>query len=566
MHLSIESIEFSDSNSTTLSLPKGGLLIIVGPNNSGKSTALRELNSRLVFGNNYKGNGVTYNVIKGVNLRKEGTADDLVAWLDEKGKLNKTESSNPNTQINEQAARAHWVSIQAIGELWNLLSYYGVATQRVTNLASQQYDPRRTVPTTPLQIIWSNKKIEDELSSIMMSAFGVPLSINRSSLTMRLYTKKLPRLNSDIPTDTYLDALESYPEIDGQGDGMRSFVEVLVNLKVKHNFCVVIDEPEAFLHPPQAILLGEQLKTSSGEDTQIVLATHSSDIVKGTLSNARNTLVTIVRLTREGDELNVKLIDANDIKKLWSDSSLRYSNLLDGVFNNAVILCEADADCRFYAAVMDSLPKNKNRYSSSDLLFAPVGGKHKIKKVADSFTKLGVPVRAIADLDLLNDKRLFKDTFEALGGDWSNISSDYETIKTFINSLPGALEGSKVKTKLKAITTSLPDTSLDRSHVKSINDVTRGFATSWGILKLKGARVFSSSSDKEAFKRIVATTKKSGLFLVGKGEMERFINKSDVNSLHGEKWVTKVLEMNYHVSAANGSAGTFVKSVIAKKL
>jgi hypothetical protein len=240
--------------------------------------------------------------------------------------------------------------------------------------------------------------------------------------------------------------------------------------------------------------------------------------------------------------------------------------MLDGLFNNAVVLCEAEADCRFYSAVLDNLPKSKNRYSNSNLLFVPVSGKHRIRKASAAYKKLGVPVRAIVDLDLLNDERLFRETFESLGGEWSRVTSYYNIIKTFIATLPGSLDGNLVKSKLKRIVTTLPDTPLDRSHVKSINDITRGFLTSWGRLKKLGARTFTSPAEQVAYNSLIEEARKIGLFLVEKGELEGFVVKSDTKALRGEKWLAKVFEKNYHVNSAHGNAGEFMKKVVIKQL
>lgn len=62
--------------------------------------------------------------------------------------------------------------------------------------------------------------------------------------------------------------------------GLRSFVGVLLNAFVSYQSILFIDEPEAFLHPPQARLLGKMLAKDLPPERQLFLATHSADPFK----------------------------------------------------------------------------------------------------------------------------------------------------------------------------------------------------------------------------------------------------------------------------------------------
>ena len=46
-------------------------------------------------------------------------------------------------------------------------------------------------------------------------------------------------------------ALQLFNEklLDDQGDGLKSYVSTFLSLKIKENDVLLIDEPEAFLHP-----------------------------------------------------------------------------------------------------------------------------------------------------------------------------------------------------------------------------------------------------------------------------------------------------------------------------
>lgn len=119
-----------------------------------------------------------------------------------------------------------------------------------------------------------------------------------------------------------------------------------MHVMLGRNFISLVDEPEAFLHPPQARLLGRLLGAERADYLQLFVATHSADFLRGALdSNDQN--IRIIRLRREGEVNKVTELTPDDLRRSWADPTLRYSNVLDGVFHEQVVVCEADGDCRF---------------------------------------------------------------------------------------------------------------------------------------------------------------------------------------------------------------------------
>jgi hypothetical protein len=78
-HVFITSVTFSDG--TEVPIPEAGVVAFVGPNNSGKSAALRQILEHL-FGNPEIATQPR-NVVAKVGLTKIGDAEDVIAWLDE---------------------------------------------------------------------------------------------------------------------------------------------------------------------------------------------------------------------------------------------------------------------------------------------------------------------------------------------------------------------------------------------------------------------------------------------------------------------------------------------------
>ena len=106
---------------------------------------------------------------------------------------------------------------------------------------------------------------------------------------------------------------------------MRSFAGILFDVFTSHKTITMIDEPEAFLHPPQARLLGRMLVKNKPNDRQFFISTHSEDFLKGLL-DADSENVRIVRIERDGDVNNIKELDNNGVKSLRRDSNAKISN------------------------------------------------------------------------------------------------------------------------------------------------------------------------------------------------------------------------------------------------
>jgi AAA15 family ATPase/GTPase len=66
---------------------------------------------------------------------------------------------------------------------------------------------------------------------------------------------------SIVPTQECVEDLQRMPPLQAQGDRMRSFIGLMLVVSAGQYQVLLIDEPEAFLHPPQARLLGRRIAT-----------------------------------------------------------------------------------------------------------------------------------------------------------------------------------------------------------------------------------------------------------------------------------------------------------------
>lgn len=193
-----------------------------------------------------------------------------------------------------------------------------------------------------------------------------------------------------------------------EGDGLHSFVSVLLNLEGREKPIFLLDEPEAFLYPPQALKMGSMLSErfeNAKNLEQAFVSTHSSYLLRGLLSS--ETLdVSIIRFGRRGSERSIHEINREALQNLFdrSDFTPLY---IDGLFSSEVILVESPGDEALYSKIIS----RKNPLY--DGLFIPINGKDRFAPMMEFYLSAGIPCKVIADFDILNNHNLFKNLLRA---------------------------------------------------------------------------------------------------------------------------------------------------------
>ena len=287
----------------------------------------------------------------------------------------------------------------------------------------------------PLARLYREGELEEALSKLSKDVFDMPLTLDRVNGDVRLRVGEVdgpvPPLNR--PTRDYSDAVAKLRTLDSQGDGVKSFIGLVLHVMAGDQQIILIDEPEAFLHQSQAKALGRWLaKESQRTQRQVILATHDRNIVLGLLEG--NAPLTVLRLTRDANDSHLYQLPAEELSKVWADPVLRYSNVLDGLFHTAVVISEADADCRFYAAVLDDLSESgEASIKPDDVLFVSSGGKDRAPNLAAALKVLSVKTFAIVDFDMLKDRSKLKKLVEGVGGTWGAMDSLYAPMADALN-------------------------------------------------------------------------------------------------------------------------------------
>lgn len=534
----LSELQFSDN--TKIPLSKNDIVVIVGPNNSGKSASLKEAAILL------RAKNVPCNVLKNIIIEKDSGEVDVSSFLESIS----TKHVDDNAQIFFSGygfsalylltANYNWNNYKdGIGELSKIFINILTTEGRLKAANPPESIKLTTQPFKhPIHILQKNDNLEKRFNEYFRQAFGTDLIIHRNAgREVPLYVGEKPSLKDgeDRASFRYNEELEKLDLLHEQGDGMRSFVGVLLNVFIADYSILLIDEPEAFLHPPQARLLGKMLAKDLPSERQLFLATHSEDFLKGLLdAEARN--LRIIRIHREGNINRVSVLDSSDIKQIWDDSLLRHSNVLSGLFHSKVIICESDSDCRFFSSMLSSLYDDSGDISP-DILFIHCGGKHRIPTAIKALKKLNVQLKAISDFDVLNDITPLREIYEELGGVWSDIKNDWKIVKTEIEQKRPELPTSELKEQIEKILSSTKEVNFPKSKILEIQKALKK-ASAWSEAKAIGKAYIPNGKASQAFDRIQLKFKEKGLLILEVGELESFV-KSVGN--HGPKWVSDVL-------------------------
>lgn len=536
----IDQIRFSGSE-TAVSVGESDLIVLIGPNNAGKSVGLKEIRQHVAE----PADGV---VIKELTTRKRGDEDEFVEWL-----LQVASRMPPgredqvvgwNAEMNFGNAKARWR--EEGGKAANLTGFLILLVNAETRLGLagrvDSFDPRVNVPRQPLQRLLADPNAERRLSSGVEAAYGMPVSVDRAGGSAIHLLLGKAESEARLDNKTYLEETAALPLVSEQGDGVRSFIGLLLAVEAAPYPVVLVDEPEAFLHPPQAREIGRQLAATSGR--QRFVATHDSNVLLGLLDRAQNP--SIIRLRRDGDTNVPAVLSQERVKELWSDPSFRYSRLLDGLFHRGAVICEADGDATLYAAALD-VDLEEEGAPASDFLFTQCGGKHKMSAAINALRPMGVPVASIVDFDVLRDEALVAEIVVALGGNWEDYRGSWNAVRAAIESL--AIEASPVGDVADEIAAVLgPDRTprLTETQSRRIRDITKRI-DGWKQVKRRGGvAAVQHGEARAAADDLLERFREIGLFLVPVGELEGWAPSI---GLHGPGFVDKALSDEVHRSA-----------------
>jgi hypothetical protein len=291
--------------------------------------------------------------------------------------------------------------------------------------------------------------------------------------------------------------------IETLSDGVVCFTGLIAAAITLPHRVLLVDEPEAFLHPPLARILGANLATLTEQrGASLVAATHSAEFLMGCIESGIET--TIVRLTYESGVAGARVLAPAGLKGLIRDPLLRSTEALAGLFHRGVVVGESDHDRAFYNEINRRLVASKR--GTADTFFTNAQNWQTIPRVIGPLRELGVPAAAIMDLDTVTGpKREWEKFYKAIGLD-EPASQALEAKRT------------SVATTLRALGKG-PDNKL--------------------ICKTTGISGLTST-ERAAARDLLENLGQYGIFVVDVGELECWLSPLNVASGSKAKWIVDV--------------------------
>jgi hypothetical protein len=529
-----------------LSVDAPNVTVLVGPNNSGKSITLRELEVWC------QGENPSFKVIASADLSLPGSFADLLTMI----KVH--EAPPPANQM--PLPDRFWVSRpvirqgeRALHELideTNLKTWFDNANEQPLRQVFVKLftlrldgrtrfdlvDPKETGPleSPPRNHLWAlfvTDPSREKVRQFTEDAFGRHFVIDPTGMTQfraRLSDRKPVNKAEEQALDATARAFHKHASLIPElGDGVRTSVGLVSAVMSVPDRILLIDEPEAFLHPTLARRVGTVLSTTARDrDASLIVATHSAEFLMGCIQATPE--LRIIRLTYAANSATARSIEPAEIIGLMNDPLLRSANALRALFHRAVIVTEADSDRAFYEEVNYRLQQAGR--GISDALFMNAQNWQTIPRIVSPLRKLGIPAAAVVDFDVIMDE-------------------NFQHIWPLLN-LPAA--------QLRAL-------HAERNTIKGYLD-----AKGKDVCKAQGLSAFAGAELAEVT-AFVGKMKDYGLFFVPVGELECWLATLGIPRTRNKpKWLTDMFTRMGadpaapgYVSAGVDDAWTFVEDIEA---
>jgi energy-coupling factor transporter ATP-binding protein EcfA2 len=411
----------------------GPMTVFVGPNNSGKSLALRELQTLLETGDTrflhivrsfipHLPDAATVEAM----VRSRETPGDPVpeGWVRVQRLTTLDEpSAEPREQMVELGALA--AAIARGGRLSDadfvmvcrhFLALFTIRLDGQTRLALTQPRPSGAAdPANGLAALFRDDAARERIRQVIADALGLFFTIDPtdgSHYRIRMSERApLDPAEEKSPDERARAFHGRAHDIAQMSDGVRAFTGMTAAVMSADYRVMLVDEPEAFLHPPLTRKLGKRLTELAAErGASLLAATHSPDFVMGSIQSGKR--VNIVRLTWRAGVASACLLAAEKLQTMMRDPLLRSTGVLGALFHEGAIVCEGDADRVFYAEVNERLLAARAR-GADGCVFLNAQNKQTIRRIVRPLREMGIPAVAVVDLDIFKGKDDFRELMRA---------------------------------------------------------------------------------------------------------------------------------------------------------
>jgi ABC-type cobalamin/Fe3+-siderophores transport system ATPase subunit len=492
----LDTIILKFTETPDLVLQTTGITIFVGPNNSGKSLVLKEIEQTFLthpFPNGlhilkdyeikWPSKGEVNNALTSFSsFQSEGLPVDhiVVGRINPSGGLETTMlEKNSIFSIAEKKTDKYWWATQFLR--WGVLRLDGRSRFNLTN--DQAGGDLLATPQNILAHLFQDDGARKKVRALIKDAFGLNFVIdptNLGKLRIRLSNQD-PLADEQSLNEKARSYHKEAVHIKDASDGVQAFTGIVTAVMSGEFHTILVDEPEAFLHPPLARKLGKHLGSLAAERGGCLLAsTHSPDFLMGCVQATKD--VRVVRLEYGKGKSRGRMVDPAQLEAMFKSPLMRSANAVGGLFYDGVVVTESDNDRAFYSEIYHRISATKE--DAPSLLFINAQNKQTIKDIIGPLRKFGVPAAAISDIDIIKD-----------GGktwtDWLQAAH-----------IPSALHGGY---------------QTQRASIKNC------FGTTDKEMKSQGGIEILTPADKSAAELLFDTLQQYGIFVVRRGELENWL-------------------------------------------
>jgi len=498
------------------SVPTSPVTVFVGPNNSGKSKVLAEIEHLCRNGNIHPSSvlleEVTFSPLDELNSRR--------AIENIKVQPNPGETLNPDhIFVGSRYGRYH-VHYQSLANAiqnpdsnrqgycqWflthNTLILDG--RNRINLVIQQSAGDLQQAPQSSFQVLFRDDAKRHEVRRIVAEAFGTYFVLDPTLLgQFRIRLSTRPPVNDIEECGIHHEAIQFHTEaqlIDVASDGVKAFTGIVTEVMAGDPKVILIDEPEAFLHPSLASKLGYEVsRAAMSTDKRVFVSTHSPTFVMGCIQSGAP--VNIIRLTYRDNVATARVLPSNEILELMRNPLLRSTGVLSGLFYEFVVVTESDADRAFYQEINERLLRFKPEWGIPNCLFINAQNKQTIQTIIRPLRHLGIPAAGIVDIDVLKDG----------GTTWSNLLTSANAPH---------LSHAAFATCRTAIKNAMDATGMD--------------------MKRNGGVSILPKPEEEAARNLLSQLSEYGIFTVPGGELESWVKSLGATG-HGPSWLINVFE------------------------
>ncbi len=412
----------SSPSKSGLDFPLSPVTIFVGPNNSGKSRALIEIEGLVNHAQTSAGQVVQKLEFEPwdkeafeseINKIQVRPGPSLPIRPDQVALEGPPSLNNPPQRVELHRDRLVAEAVSPNGDRNQYACYLKMFTLRMdgqSRLSLSEDKPSGDLlesPTNYLAKLIQDDVARKEIRRIVLEAFGKYLVVDPTRMGgLRL------RLSARAPTDDTEEigwdhrAREFHRAailLADAGDGVKAFVGMITALIAGGPMITLIDEPEAFLHPTLCAQLGKEITSALKEDTKrrLFIATHSAHFLMGCIQGGAQ--MNIVRLTFDTSSATARLLTKERLVPLMRNPLLRSLGVLNALFYNAVVVTEADSDRAFYQEINERLLNANDPRGIDGCLFLNAQNKQTIWDIVQPLRELGIPAVGIVDIDVLKE-------------------------------------------------------------------------------------------------------------------------------------------------------------------